>query len=122
MTELDQTEDRLTLAELFRADGGLEAYTLHEKYRLSPGQIFSAMTKLEQLRIAKIDGSRIQLTAFGLKFAIARADLIWGAGEQRQWRSQLPNKYADQLSPKQALYCPRHFLRADLWNSFSGKA
>jgi hypothetical protein len=63
MKLLDKTEDRLILTELFKANGQLGAYLLHEKYKLSPGQIYSSVSKLHRLGVAHFDGSTIVLTA-----------------------------------------------------------
>jgi hypothetical protein len=121
MIELDQTEDRLTLAELFRSGGEIDVYDLHQKYRLSPGQIVSVMSKLAGLGIARAEGTKLALSTYGVQFVLARADLIWGTNEQRHWKSALPEKYANLVREEQILYCPRRLLREGYSSSFFGE-
>jgi hypothetical protein len=111
MNRLTQTEDRLTLAELFRSSGSLDPYVLHKQYELSPGQIYSAISKLQQLGIAHFDGSSITLTEYGYLFSVANAHLIWDKVDRRAWLKTLPDKYASLPAPSGIYYCPRRFSK-----------
>ncbi len=111
MTKLDETEDRITLAELFKSGGRIDPYLLHERFKLSPGQVLSALDKIISLGIARADGPIIELTAYGYQYAIACADQIWVPETRRSWVEQMPDRFLMLPVPKQIYYCPPKYSK-----------
>jgi len=114
LQDLDQTEDLLLLREIFSADGAVWAYSLHEKYRLSPGQIFSAATKLQSLGLASFIEAeadfQIRLSGIGAVFCVANADAIW-TERNAYWKQQFPERFGTEPAEKFIYYCPPEFAK-----------
>lgn len=58
MKQNAKTEDKLIVDALCLADK-VSAYSLHQNFRLSPGQVVLAVSRLEKLGIAHFEGNDI---------------------------------------------------------------
>jgi len=103
LLHLDQTEDLLVLREIFSSGGAASAYSLHQKYRLSPGQIFSAANKLQALGLASFVETetdfQVRLSSTGAVFCVANADAIW-TERSPYWKQGVPERFEIETPDK----------------------
>ena len=64
------SEDREILLVLFKEKKGVDIYTFHEKYLLSPGQIARVVRKYKIEGVLDFDGEKIILTEYGRNWLI----------------------------------------------------
>src|SRR5687767_1553858 len=107
---LSATEDRLVLRDLHQSGGTINLYELHKRYRLSPGQIFSACEKLRTMGLAERNGLTLQETEKGFAYCVTAAHDIWTAVDQPEWKS-IPEKIKPRSEVGAALYCPRSWAK-----------
>jgi hypothetical protein len=114
LRDIGQPEDILLLRELFASEQPVATYTLHEKYRLSPGQVFAASSKLVRLGLVEFvdrdNDFQVSISDRGREFVIANASHIW-ARRDLYWKQKLPEKYARKRVSRGVYYCPAAAMR-----------
>lgn len=94
MARLPEVREILRLLQM--TDEALDIYDLHEKYRLSPGQVARAVSALEGTKlISEIKEGFLQLTPEGRKWIMVNRRILFG-GEQH-WK-KVPESFRRRRS------------------------
>lgn len=80
------SEDREILLVLFKEKQGIDIYTFHEKYLLSPGQIARVVRKYQIEGVLDFDGKNISLTQHGKNWLIRNRLKVLQGKRELPWK------------------------------------
>jgi len=101
------SEDVELLKELF-PDHSVHFFKMHEKYKLSPGQLGRTINKFEKLKFIKVNGSEIKLSKFGRNWIFQNRRSIYLNNSCRYWKD-IPSNMLLQ-KPKKMHICMSDFF------------
>lgn len=93
------SSDREVIKALFQGKGWIDSYLLHERFRLSPGQIIDILDRLIRAGYARLDGTMCCLTAEGRAWVIAARRSIFMDVDRRRWQPGPDLLVASVLDP-----------------------
>lgn len=92
-----QTYERVIFRDLFSMEGGLDIFCFHEKYQLSPGQVYAFVSEYEPKGLVKVESDNISLTTEGKKYAWKNRFSIFEKSVKRSWRpSKEPENWKEE--------------------------
>lgn len=107
---------RLILRDLSRSEDGLYAFTIYQRYPLSPAEISKALTLLTQSEVIEFSGGHAVLTEKGRQWVRAARLELWGT-ESRPWR-ECPQEFKQEVLPINKPFAPQINLLDEHFFSF----
>lgn len=93
-------------ARLLFSHEAVDLYDLHERYRLSPGQVARVVRHFASEGIVNLDGDRVALTAVGRLWILKNREFLFMKGTRREW-ADLPGGVKREPRDASEPYMPR---------------
>lgn len=121
MTDLSSI-DRELLSEIINSETGeLNLYRLHEKFRLSPGQILSSVLKFKERNILEmIDEMNVRLTDTGRGWLIDNRRSLFLQERNRYWREVPEDMLQEKITFDDVIMLTRKRFGSDIYRLIEG--
>lgn len=84
------SSDKEVIAALFAEQNWLDLYSLHERFRQSPGQLTSLIRKLLLVNLVEVHALKARLTAAGKQWVLANRRALFLTPRARTWADYHP--------------------------------